>query len=79
MEDMHSIPRAIVEAIEAGIPATKAFRIYSDKSIPEVAELAQLEPRRLCLIEAGLRPTRSEAMAIGRALDIPSRLVAPAF
>lgn len=75
MAEIHSIPRPIAEAIEAGIPAAKAFRIYSDKSIPELAEATQLTAGRICMIEAGLAPTQSEASAIGRVLQMPMKLV----
>ncbi|GGE24116.1 hypothetical protein GCM10011390_49410 [Aureimonas endophytica] len=76
MGDMHSIPKTIAEAIEAGISPAKAFRIYSDRSIFELAEAAHVEPRRLCLIEAGLAPTPVEAMALVAALDMPPAFLA---
>lgn len=72
---MRSIPDPIIEAIEAGIPPAKAFRVYSDTSIPELAEATHLEAERICMIEAGLAPTESEADAIGQALDVPSALL----
>lgn len=72
MIDMHSMPDLVVEAIEAGISPAKAFRIYSDTSIPELAEATHLETGRICAIEAGYEPTDSEANAIGLALDVPT-------
>jgi hypothetical protein len=73
--EMDDIPEPVMEAIEAGIPAAKAFRVYADTSIPELAEATHLEAERICLIEAGLEPTLSEATAIGRALDVPTTLL----
>ncbi|KAB0680035.1 hypothetical protein F6X38_10735 [Aureimonas leprariae] len=65
--------------MEVGIPAAKAFRVYSDTSIPELAEATQLEAGRICMIEAGVSPTLSEADAIGRALDMPTALLVEEF
>lgn len=79
MTDMQSIPAPIIEAMEVGIPAAKAFRVYSDTSIPELAEATRLEAERICMIEAGSTPTSSEVDAIGRALDIPAALLVDDF
>jgi hypothetical protein len=77
MVDIRPIPSPIAEAIDAGIPAAKAFRIYADTSIPELAAVTQLAAGRICLIEAGMEPTDAEVSAISRALRIPAALMAP--
>lgn len=71
----YAIPDTIADALEAGIPASKAFRIYADRSIPELALAARIEPRRLADIEAGRRPRLDEVTALGAALQVPMHLL----
>ncbi len=71
----YAIPDTIADALDAGIPASKAFRIYADRSIQELAFAASIEPRRLADIEAGLRPRLDEVTALGAALHIPAHLL----
>lgn len=71
----YAIPETIADALEAGIPASKAFRIYADRTIPELAEAACMEPCRLADIEAGRRPRLDELTALGVALDVPTHLL----
>ncbi len=75
MDHAQPIPAPIAEAITAGVTPAKAFRIYANTSIPEVAEAARLETRRLCLIEAGVAPTVGEAAAIAQALSVSPHLI----
>lgn len=69
------IPEAVADALEAGVPAFKAFRIFADRSIPELADAAHMEPRRLADIEAGCHPRPDEVTALGLALRVPTRLL----
>jgi hypothetical protein len=71
----YAIPDTIADALEAGIPAFKAFRIYAGRSIPELALAARMEPRRLADIEAGRRPRLDEVTALGTALAVPLHLL----
>ena len=72
----YAIPELVADALEAGIPASKAFRIFADRSISDVARAARMEPGRLADIEAGRRARLDELTAIGAALHVPAHLLA---
>ena len=76
MTAFYAVPDPIVDALEAGIPASKAFRIYADRSIWDLAAAASMEPRRLADIEAGRKPRLDELTALGAALRVPAHLLA---
>lgn len=61
----------IADAIDAGIPVEKAFRLSLNKSIEELATASGIDPHRLTRIEAGATPSDRELSKLGAALKVP--------
>lgn len=74
MTDM-AIPPAVIEAIDDGVPAVRAFRVDTEISVGELAEDSGIPPERIDAIEDGAAPAPEELLAIAEALHVPPDLL----
>lgn len=70
MSKLTEMPEAVADAVEVGIQPVTAFRVAEEKTIPELAADADLDPVRVAEIEAGSTPDLDELTALGEALDV---------
>jgi transcriptional regulator with XRE-family HTH domain len=74
-ESDFEIPDPVVEAIEGGAPAVKAFRQSSGQSQHDVAADAGMTDERLAAIEQGATPHNIELAVLSDVLDVPVDLL----
>jgi DNA-binding XRE family transcriptional regulator len=70
------IPDPVIDAIEGGTPAVKAFRQSSGQSQHDVAADAGMTEERLAAIEQGSPPHNLELAVLSDVLDVPVHLLA---
>jgi DNA-binding XRE family transcriptional regulator len=76
MSETHfEIPDFVVDAIEGGTSAVKAFRQSSGQSQHDVAADAGMTDERLAAIEQGLTPHNLELAVLSDVLDVPVGLL----
>lgn len=71
-----AVSPAVVEAIDDGVPALRAFRVDTEISVGELAEDSGIAPERIDAIEDGAAPAPEEILAIAEALHVPPTLLA---
>ncbi|KQT50274.1 hypothetical protein ASG43_21600 [Aureimonas sp. Leaf454] len=74
-ETEFEIPDPVVDAIEEGTPAVKAFRQSSGQSQHDVAAEAGMTDERLAAIEQGSTPRNLELAVLSDVLDVPVDLL----
>lgn len=74
-ETEYEIPDPVVDAIERGTPAVKAFRQSSGQSQHDVAADAGMTDERLAAIEQGRTPHNLELAVLSDVLDVPVGLL----
>lgn len=75
MDENGDMNADIADAIDAGIPVEKAFRISFGRSIENLATEADIDPHRLARIEAGATPSADELNRLGVALNVPADIL----
>ena len=75
-DNTFEIPDPVVEAVEDGSPAVRAFRQSSGQSQHDVAAGAGMTDERLAEIESGRKTATAEETAeLSEALDVPADLL----